>query len=146
MASYSVKLTSTELRYIALFESITGAVVKDCIVDEEEGRIVFVIKPGDIGMAIGKRGTNIKRVRDFIKKPIDVVEYADTPEDFIKNTLAPARIKSIHITEKRNGRKVAVVNVDPKDKGIAIGKAGKNVARARLLARRHFQIDDVIIG
>ncbi len=146
MASYSVKLTSEELRYIALFESITGAVVKDCIIDEDEGRIVFVIKSGDIGMAIGRKGINIKRVRDYIKKPIDVVEYADNAEDFIQNTLAPARTKSIHITEKRNGRKVAVVNVDPKDKGIAIGKNGKNVARARLLARRHFQIDDVIIS
>jgi hypothetical protein len=29
-----IKLTGTEMRYIALFESITGANVKDCIINE----------------------------------------------------------------------------------------------------------------
>jgi N utilization substance protein A len=39
-----------------------------------------------------------------------------------------------------------MVTVNEKDRGIAIGKNGKNVARARLLARRHYNIEDVIIN
>ena len=54
-----IRLTSREMRYIALFESITGANVKDCIIDDELNRIIFVVKQGDIGAAIGKGGKNI---------------------------------------------------------------------------------------
>lgn len=49
------------------------------------------------------------------------------------------------ITEKKEGHRIAVVTVEPKDRGLAIGKNGKNVARARLLAVRHFGINDVVI-
>jgi len=140
----SIKLGGNEIRFISLFESITGAVAHDCIIDED--RVIFIVKAGNIGLAIGKKGINIKRVRDFLQKPIEVVEFAQSPEDFIKNTLAPARIKMISITERRDGKKVAVVTVNEKDRGIAIGKNGKNVARARLLARRHYNIEDVIIS
>lgn len=140
----SIKLGGNEIRFISLFESITGAVARDCIIDEE--RIIFIVKQGNIGLAIGKKGINIKRVRDFLRKPIEVVEFAQSPEDFIKNTLAPARIKLITVTERRDGKKVAMVTVNDQDRGIAIGKNGKNVARARLLARRHYNIEDVIIS
>ncbi len=140
----SIKLGGNEIRYISLFESITGAVARDCVIDDD--RIIFIVKPGNIGLAIGKKGINIKRVRDFLQKPIEVVEFAQSPEDFIKNTLAPARIKMITITERRDGKKVAMVTVNEKDRGIAIGKNGKNVARARMLARRHYNIEDVIIS
>ena len=140
----SIKLGGNEIRFISLFESITGAVARDCIIDED--RIIFIVKPGNIGLAIGKKGINIKRVRDFLQKSIEVVEFAQSPEDFIKNTLAPARIKLISITVRRDGKKIAMVTVNEKDRGIAIGKNGKNVARARLLARRHYNIEDVIIS
>jgi N utilization substance protein A len=43
MAS-GIKLTSREMRYIALFESITGATVKDCVVDNDLNRIIFIVK------------------------------------------------------------------------------------------------------
>jgi transcription termination/antitermination protein NusA len=140
----SIKLGGNEIRFISLFESITGAVAQDCIIDED--RVIFIVKAGNIGLAIGKKGINIKRVRDFLQKPIEIVEFAQAPEEFIKNTLAPARIKLISITERRDGKKIAMVTVNEKDRGIAIGKNGKNVARARLLARRHYNIEDVIIS
>jgi N utilization substance protein A len=140
----SIKLGGNEIRFISLFESITGAVAQDCIIDED--RIIFIVKAGNIGMAIGKKGINIQRVRDFLQKPIEIVEFAQAPEEFIKNTLAPARIMLISITERRDGKKIAMVTVNEKDRGIAIGKNGKNVARARLLARRHYNIEDVIIS
>ncbi|MHA1266736.1 MAG: NusA-like transcription termination signal-binding factor [Candidatus Helarchaeota archaeon] len=140
----TIKLGGNEIRFISLFESITGAVARDCIIDDD--RIIFIVKPGNIGLAIGKKGINIKRVRDFLQKPIEIVEYAQNPEDFIKNTLAPARIKMITLTERRDGKKIAMVTVNEEDRGIAIGKNGKHVARARLLARRHYNIEDVIIS
>ncbi len=146
LAGYGVRLTAEELRYIALFETLTGATAKDCVIDPEDGRLIFVIKQGNLGMAIGRRGANIKKVRSVLGRNVEVVEYADSPAAFIQNSLAPARVKSVHITEKKDGKKIAIVSVDPRDKGLAIGKNGRTIARARLLAKRHFGIEDVIVS
>jgi len=56
-----IKITADEMRYIALFESISGASVKDCIIDEEQGRAIFIVNMGQVGVAIGKGGRNIQR-------------------------------------------------------------------------------------
>jgi N utilization substance protein A len=133
------------MSYIALFENVTGAVATDCIIDEERDRIIFVVKPGDVGLAIGKHGSRINLVKRMVQKDIEVVEYADNPEAFIRNSFAPARIKEIRITDRLDNRKVAVVTVENKDKGIAIGKSGKTAERTRFLAKRYFQIDNVVI-
>ena len=140
-----IRLTSDEMRYIALFESVTGAVATDCIIDDERDRIIIVVKPGDMGLAIGKHGSRIKLLKRMIRKDIEIVEYADNPEDFIKNSFAPARVKEIRITDRLDNRKVAVVTVENRDKGIAIGKSGKTAERTRFLAKRYFQIDNVVI-
>ena len=53
----SIKFSANEIRYIALFENMTGAMVKDCIIDDEHGKVTFVVKNGDMGLAIGKGGS-----------------------------------------------------------------------------------------
>lgn len=63
----------------------------------------------------------------------------------IKNALAPAKVKDIRITEKPDS-KIAVVEVNSQDKAMAIGKNGKTIDKTRLLAKRYFQIDQVIIA
>ena len=64
---------------------------------------------------------------------------------FIKNALKPAFVKEVRVTERADGKKMAVVAVNPKDKGVAIGKNGKNAERLRFLAKRYFQIQNVSI-
>lgn len=143
----TIKITADEMGYISLFESLTGANVKDCIIeDAEEKRIVFVVQPGTMGLAIGKAGSNIKRVRKVITKPIEVVEYRETPEDFIKGCLMPARVRAIKVTKAADGRKVAVVSIQPEDKGVAIGRDGRNIEKVRLLAKRYFELDNVVVS
>lgn len=143
--SKGIKLTNREMSHIALFENITGATVRDCIIDDDSNRIIFVIKEGDLGMAIGKRGKNIATLEKMTGKKHEVVEYSDDPVQFIKNSLKPAKTKEIRVTERPDGKTIAVVSVDPRDKGIAIGKNGKNAERIRLLAKRYFQINNVSI-
>jgi len=143
--SSGIKFTSHEMRYIALFESITGATVKDCIVHEDLGRIIFVVKEGNIGMAIGKRGKNIRLLEKMTGKKHEVIEHSENPAQFIKNALKPARVNEIRITERPDGKTIAVVSVNPKDKGVAIGKNGRNAERIRFLAKRYFQIQNVSI-
>lgn len=143
--SHKIRLTGDEMRYIALFESVTGAVATDCIIDDQRDRIIMIVRPGDAGLAIGKHGSRIKLLRRMIRKDIEIVEYADNAEDFIKNSFAPARIKEIRITDRLDNRKVAVVTVENRDKGIAIGKSGKTAERSRFLAKRYYQIDNIVI-
>jgi len=140
-----IKFTSTEMRYIALFESITGASVKDCIVDEEQGRIIFVVTEGQIGVAIGKGGKNIRLLERMTGKKHEIIEYSEEPAQFIKNALKPAFVREVRITEKPDGKSIAVVTVNPRDKGVAIGKNGRNAERLRFLAKRYFQIQNVSI-
>ena len=56
----SIKFSANEIRFIALFENMTGAMVKDCIIDDEHGKVTFVVKNGDMGLAIGKGGQNVR--------------------------------------------------------------------------------------
>jgi len=143
--SSGIKFTSREMRYIALFESITGATVKDCIVDDDLNRIIFVVKEGDVGMARGKGGKNIHLLEKMTGKKYEIIEHSESPVQFIKNALKPARVKEIRLTERSDGKTIAVVSVNPRDKGVAIGKNGRNAERIRFLAKRYFQIQNVSI-
>ena len=140
-----IKLTSKEMRFIALFESITGAAVKDCILYDDTNRAIFIVKEGDVGMAIGKGGKNIHLLERMTSRKHEIIEYSDNPAQFIKNALKPAHVKEIRITEKPDGNFIAVVAVDPRDKGVAIGRNGRNAERIRFLAKRYFQIQNVSI-
>ncbi len=145
MLQPKIKLTSEEMKYMALFESITGATTQDCIIDEKLERIIFVAKPGDMGLAIGKGGKNINMLRRMTSRQIEVVEYAETPEALIRNSLAPARLKEVRVTE-RPDKKIVVVEVDSRDKAIAIGKNGRTIDKTRLLVKRYFDIDHVVVS
>ena len=54
-------------------------------------------------------------------------------------------MNEIRITERPDGSTIAVVAVSPRDKGVAIGKNGRNAERIRFLAKRYFQIQNVSI-
>ena len=56
------------LNMLRVFEDITGAAVRDCIIDENNSAIVFIVEPGQMGLAIGKNGINIKMAEKFLKK------------------------------------------------------------------------------
>ncbi len=138
------KLGPEELRFIALFQSITGTTVLDCIVDEDFNRIIYIVRPEDMGKAIGRRGINVKRLSDLLKKNIEIVEHSDNLEDMVKNVFREARIVSINLVE-RGGQKTLYVRVPDSDKGKAIGREGKNLKRARLILKRFFDIDRIVV-
>lgn len=140
-----IKITADEMRYIALFENVSGASVKDCIVDEEGGRVIFIVNQGQVGVAIGRGGRNIHTLEKMTGKKQEIIEYSEDPAQFIKNALKPAVVKEVRVSERTDGKKIAVVTVSPKDKGVAIGKNGKNAERLRFLAKRYFNIQNVSI-
>ena len=141
-----VKLSMDDMALIAKFEQITGAAAIDVIRDDEGERIIIVVRPKQLGKAIGRGGVNVKAASDAFGRAVDVVEIADTPEAFVKSALAPARVEDVKIIEHRDGTKVVSVTVNSEDRGLAIGRDGRNVARARILVRRHFDLNNVVIA
>lgn len=130
---------------MALFSDVTGVDVKDCIIDSDSGAIVFIVPPGKAGLAIGNRGANVKRLSKILGKRIEVIEWADNLEDFVKNLFLPARVLGTSLMKLKDGKRVLYVRVNPEDKGLAIGRGGKNVNKARTILKRYFDIDVVSI-
>lgn len=139
-----LKLTTEGIRYIALFENTTGARVMDCIVDDDNGRVIYLVKNGDMGMAIGKGGDRINKLKKSIGKHVDVFEHCDDVETFVRNISQPVSINGMKIM-MRNGKKTASISIPDNDTSSFIGKNGKNIERMKTLLHRHYNISDVII-
>lgn len=140
----TVKLDTKGIRCIGLFESSTGAGVRDCVVDNDANKVIMVVKKGDMGMAIGRGGSNINKVKKLLMQDIEVVEHSPDLKEFIENLLRPAYVKSVELLNT-NGKLCASVEVLTKHKGIAIGRGGERIRKVKLLVKRNLGIDDVII-
>jgi N utilization substance protein A len=70
---------------------------------------------------------------------------SDNPINFIKNIFNSNMVQDVRINERESGIKNAIVVVDMKKKGIVVGKDGRNVDKARMLAKRYFNINNVLI-
>lgn len=140
-----IKLTSDELRLLSLFQSVTSATARDCIVDDKMDRVIFVVNKGQMGLAIGKGGSTIKQLQNVVAKKIELVEFSDDPAEFIRNMLNADMVNDVRLSDRPDGTKQAVVTVDQRKKGAVVGREGRNAEKARLLAKRYFQITNVQI-
>lgn len=143
--SEKIKLSPDEFRLLSLFQSVTSADARDCILDDKLQRVIFVVNRGQMGMAIGKGGSNIKQLQTVINKRIELVEHSDQPAEFVKNIFNSDMIIEVKINDRMDGSKQALVVVDAKKKGLVVGKDGRNVEKARLLAKRYYNITNVLV-
>jgi len=139
-----LRITAEEMRYISLFETLTGISPKDCFVDEENGRLVYVVKKGMAGLAIGRGGSTVERVRKATGMSVEIVEYSENLEEFVQNLFMPVKLRRIR-DMRRGNKRIIYVEVPPTDKGIAIGKNGRNIQKVRHLLKRHYPVDDVVV-
>lgn len=143
--SSGIKLSNDEMKTMNIFVNVTKISPKDCIIDKRLERVIFVVSKGFVGTAIGRQGTNIKKLKSVLARDIEIVEDDENPEIFIKNALVPAKIEKVAVVNRKNKSTLAFVTVKKGYRGLAIGKDGRNIERARILARRHFNIENVII-
>lgn len=134
------------MRLISLFQNVTGASARDCVEDDKQNRVIFVVNEGKMGLAIGKGGSHIKNLQNIIKKNVELVEYSDDPVKFLKNMLNNKLVSDVKLNKRLDGSTQAIVIVDAKKKGIVVGREGKNAEKARLLAKRYFEITSVLIN
>jgi transcription termination/antitermination protein NusA len=138
-----IKFTEDTLRYISLFETLTRTRVKDCM--ETEDKLVFVVEPGQANRAVGKGGENVINLKNHTGKNIQVIEYSDDPETFIRNVFYNYNVQSV-VIENRGTIVHATVTVDPKVKGRAIGKNGRNLKIARDIVNRHHNVQSINVA
>ena len=84
-----------------------------------------------VGSCVGQKGTRIGTIiSELGGEKIDIIEWSEKPEEFIANSLSPAKIIEVNTKEKT---KEAEVMVDEDQLSLAIGKMGQNVRLAAKL-------------
>lgn len=84
-----------------------------------------------VGSCVGQRGTRISAVLSELgDEKIDIILWDENIEEFIKNSLAPAKVDKIEINQRK---KEAKIYVTPDQLSLAIGKNGQNVRLASKL-------------
>jgi len=140
-----IKLSSDQLSLMSMFQGMTGATARDCVVDDKRDRVIFVVAQGQMGLAIGKDGASVKKIERAVRRPVEVVEWADDIEGLVKNSLGAKFVQEVRVSERPDGTKGVVVIVDSRKKGAVLGLGGKNAEKVRLLAKRYFEISNVQI-
>ncbi|MFX1237486.1 MAG: NusA-like transcription termination signal-binding factor [Promethearchaeota archaeon] len=160
MLKKNIKIDRKSMELISLFNNISGAIVKDCLIfetskkydfdDEKSEVIIFLVKKEDIGKAIGKAGEHVKDMMAKLQKKIDVIPFSsdiNTFIQFILNTSKSAvKVQNIEIKEGKSDKKTVVISVRPQDRGKAIGKEGSMIRKIKTLVLRHYDVDNVIIN
>ena len=83
-----------------------------------------------IGACVGQRGTRVQVIMSELSgEKIDIIAWAEDSVKFIANSLSPAKIVNVTLSEDTKEAKVGVLE---DQLSLAIGKAGQNV---RLAAR-----------
>ncbi len=154
MLSKNIKIDREAMELMSLFNNISGAIIKDCLMfkspENSTEIIIFLVKKQDVGKAIGKSGEHIKDLMTKLQKKIDVIPFSEDLNEFIKFILntskIPIKVENIEIRENKTNKKTVIITVKPQDRGKAIGKDGSMIRKIKTLVLRHFEIDNVIIN
>lgn len=147
-----IELSMEAIGLINEAEKRLRARIRDAV--DEGDRIVFITEKGHLGQALGKEAKNLQMMRELLKKDVKFVEWDDDKQIFVRNLFKPFDVASIRLETNRVEAKEgeedearirirAIVEVEAKDKGKAIGKNGRNIASIRHIAKRHHEIDEV---
>jgi len=131
------------MQYINMASNITKADIMDCMVADD--KLIFIVKKGQLGIAIGAKAKNLERLRSLFKKSIKFVEFDSDREKFILNLCKPYKVKKIEFDGDGESA-VARIEVEVSDKSKIIGKDGNNIDIIRKLANRHHSIKDVQVA
>ena len=108
------------------------------VVREPNGRTKIAVKTYDreidaVGACVGMRGMRVQSiVQELRGEKIDIVEFSEDPETYIKNALSPAKVARIVLNPEE---KQMTIIVAEDQMSLAIGKKGQNVRLAAKLGR-----------
>jgi transcription termination/antitermination protein NusA len=127
-----IKYDMQTIQWMHLFEKITRARLKDCIVHGE--KMFFVVEKGNLQKALGPQKKNIARLEDLLKKRVKVIEHTENDLQFVINVLAPLRVLDI----KNEDGIVTITGPDQKTKGLMIGARAGNLRMFESIVQKYF--------
>ncbi len=133
-----IKYDISLIEFIRLFDQITRTNVKDCF-EDQNGLLIFVVELGEIGKAVGKKGSNVKIVENRLNRKIKIVEFNPQKLSFIANYIYP--LKAVHITEEDGI--VTIKGPDVQTKGLLIGRNAQNLRNLERVVRRYFEVKEI---
>jgi N utilization substance protein A len=111
-------------------------VIKSCVREPgERAKIAVTSNERDVdpvGACVGMKGSRVQAIiRELRGEKIDIIEWSDEPSVFAANSLSPAKVNQVRITDIENRQMEVIVNED--QLSLAIGKRGQNVRLATKL-------------
>ena len=131
-----LKINNETFRFLNAFGTLTGVSALDCF--ELNKEIVYVVEPGKIGIAVGKGGSNIKKVENLLKKRIRLIEFSSDPLTFIRNAVYPLKITNSYLSTKSSGDKVLNIKVNAKLKKALNRESRKMLKLLNTIMARQF--------
>lgn len=136
-ATSRIKYDNALIKLMSFFESVTRAKLKDCFVDSS-GLLVYVVEPAQFGLAVGRAGSNVKRLETALKRKIKIVEYSDDILSFVASLVLPIRARNISFADG-----VVTVAADSQSRGYLIGRGGSSLRNYESIIRRYFPIKEL---
>ncbi len=124
------------IKIMPLFESVTGAKLKDAISGDS---LIFIVQENEIGKAIGKNGANVRRVENMLKKNVKIVEFRNDVAQFARNVAFPFELKNV---EQKDGVLYLQCG-DTKTRGMLIGRDRKNINFIGGIIKRYFDVKEI---
>ena len=131
-----IKYDSNLIKLITLFESMTGAKVKDCISNE---KLIFVIGENEMGKAIGKNGINIRKMEKMLKRRIKLVEFSNNVLQFVRNMAYPVEILDVNMENDI----ITIHGKDANKRGILIGRERQHINHLTDIVKRYFEVREI---
>lgn len=95
-----------------------------------------------VGACVGQKGVRVQAIMDELNgERIDVIPYTEDTLEFLRQSMAPAKISYIDLDEEQNRVKVYV---EDSERAMAIGRKGQNVRLASKLNDIEIDILDVV--
>ena len=122
-----MKYTLDIIKYITLFENLTGAKVKDCI--QETDHLLFIVEEQTFQKALHGK----KRIEGLMKKDIKLIKYSDDLQVFIQQLIYPVQAD---VTLEQNT--ITITPQNSTDRGKIYGRGRERLDKILNLVKRYF--------
>ena len=80
-------------------------------------------------------------MNDALKKKLRIVEFGETPEEFVKNFVYPVKIAEIKIEDKE----ITIIGGERSIRSMLIGRDGKNLKLINKAVNRFFDVEVKVV-
>jgi len=131
-----IKYNMDLMKYMSLFETLTQAKLKDCLMSE---KVLFIVEEGQMGKAIGKGGINVRKLENVFKKKVRIVEFSSDVAQFVKNLTYPLNVREV----KKEDNIVVIGADDTSTRSLIIGRDRRNLNEMISIVKRFYDIENI---